>query len=250
MMYGWFLRCGAQHTEFYVILDHFCPLSFTILHRCTINDNHMMHGSWDKKCDRQNVLSFWTIFCPFTSLTTKKIKILKKWKKHREILSLYTHMYHKWQPYDVCFLRYGLWQTEFFVTLDCFLPFYPPKNPKNQNFEMKKTSGDIIILYMCTKNDNDMMYGSWDMECDRQNFLSFWTVFAFCHFGMLFAPLITPKIKTLKNWKKFLEISSFYTSVPKIMIICFTAPYIWGVKDVIVFILDYFLPFYSLKNQN
>ena len=51
--------------------------------------------------------------------------------------------------------------TEFFVILDHFLPFYPPNNPKNQNFEkMKKTPGDIIILHKCTINDNHMMYGS------------------------------------------------------------------------------------------
>ena len=46
---------------------------------------------------------------------------------------------------------------EFFVTLDCFLPFYPPppKNPENQNFEKwKLMPGDIIILHMCTINDN------------------------------------------------------------------------------------------------
>ena len=90
-----------------------------------------------------------------------------------------------------------------------FLPFYPPNNSKNQNFEkLKKTPGDIIILHMCTINDNHMMYGSWDMKRDRQNFLSFWTVF--CHF----APLATRKIKILKNWKKHLEILSFYTCVP------------------------------------
>ena len=38
---------------------------------------------------------------------------------------------------------------------------------------MKKFAGDIIILHMCTKNHNHMMHASWDMECDRQNFLSF-----------------------------------------------------------------------------
>ena len=59
-----------------------------------------------------------------------------------------------------------------------FLPFYTPNNPKNRNFEkMKKAPGDIIILHMCIINDNHMMYDSWDMKCDRQHFLSFWTVF-------------------------------------------------------------------------
>ena len=59
----------------------------------------------------------------------------------------------------------------FLVILGHFLHFNPPKNPKNQNFEkMKTTPGDIIILHMCTINDHHMMYASWDMECDRQNF--------------------------------------------------------------------------------
>ena len=67
----------------------------------------------------------------------------------------------KWQSYGVWFLRYQVRRTEFFVILDHFLHFYPPNNPKNQNFEkMKKTPGDIIILHMCTINDNHMMYGS------------------------------------------------------------------------------------------
>ena len=49
-----------------------------ILHTCTKNHDHMMHGFWDTELDRQNFLSLWTIFCPFTQLTTWKIKNLKK----------------------------------------------------------------------------------------------------------------------------------------------------------------------------
>ena len=45
----------------------------------------------------------------------------------------------------------------------------------------------------------------------------------FCYFGPFFA-LKTQKIKILKKRKKLLEILSFYTSVPKVMIICYTAP--------------------------
>ena len=42
-----------------------------------------------------------------------------------------------------------------------FLPFYHSNNPQNQNFEkMKKIPGDIIILLLCTTNDNHMMYSS------------------------------------------------------------------------------------------
>ena len=117
-----------------------------------------------------------------------------------------------------------------FSHLDHVLPFYPPNNPENQNFEkMKKVPGDIIISQKCTINDNHMMYDSWDMKCERQNFLSFLAIFC------PFTPLTTQKLKIFKKWKKQLEIPSFYTSVPKILIISYTVPEIWRLTDVIIF---------------
>ena len=78
-------------TEFFVILGHFLPFYHPdnqenqnfekmktnpgyniILHMCTINDDHMMHGATDRIFHH-----FWTIFCPFP-LRTWKIKIWKK----------------------------------------------------------------------------------------------------------------------------------------------------------------------------
>ena len=51
------------------------------------------------------------------------------------------------------------------------------------------------------------------MAHDRCNcYFSFWAIFC------PFTPLTAQKIKTLKNEKKQLEISSFYICVPKIMI--------------------------------
>ena len=51
--------------------------------------------------------------------------------------------------------------TKLFVILDLLLPFYPRNNLKNQNFEkMKKNPTDMIILNMCTINDNHIMPGS------------------------------------------------------------------------------------------
>ena len=71
--------------------------------------------------------------------------------------------------------------TKLFVILGHFLPFYPPSNPENQNFEkMKKESGDVIIFHLCTKNHDQIMYASWDVECYRH---------FFCHFGPFFALL-------------------------------------------------------------
>ena len=57
-------------------------------------------------------------------------------------------------------------------------------------------AGDDIILHKCTKNHNHMMYASWHMECNRQNFSSFWAIFCF------FPLLTTWKIKISKKWRK------------------------------------------------
>ena len=80
-----------------------------ILHMCTIHYDHMMYGSWNMEHNRQNILLFWAFFCPLISLTTKKIKILKKWKKTLEIWSFYTSV-QKSLSYAILFLRYGTWR--------------------------------------------------------------------------------------------------------------------------------------------
>ena len=87
---------------------------------------------------------------------------------------------------------------------------------------LKKPPGDIIILHKCTKNHDHMLKCSWDMVHDWCNFyFSFWAIFFF------FIPLTTWKIKNFKKSKKLLEISSFYTCVPRIMITWCTVPEIW-----------------------
>ena len=48
-------------------------------------------------------------------------------------------------------------------------------------------------------------------------------------------PTIAQKMKILKKWRNPLEISSFYTSAPKVMIICYTVPKIWCGRDVTIF---------------
>ena len=127
-----------------------------------------------------------------------------------------------------------------------FFAHLPPKNPKNQNSEKRKRlSGDIITLHMCTINDNHMIYGSWDMERDKQYFLSFGTVFFFhlihgagcnCYFSFwaIFSPFTTLTAQTVKNfkkWKKHLELSSFYTCARKILNRQCTVPEIWCMTD-------------------
>ena len=150
----WFLKYKVPQTEIFVILGHFLP------------------------------------FQPSDNLENQNFKIEKNTSRYYH----FTHLHHKWQSYDVWFLRYGVRQTEFFVIMDRFLPFYPPMDPENQNFEkIKITPEDIIILQICTINESQTMYGSWDMECNGQNFLSCSTIFC------TFTPLKTWKIKILKK---------------------------------------------------
>ena len=108
-----------------------------------------------------------------------------------------------------------------------FLTFYPTNNLKNWNFEkLKKGHGDIIILHKCTKYHNHMLYCSWDMAHDIYNFyFSFLTIF------VLLPPLQPKKSKFEKNEIKPLEITSFYTYVPKIIITWCTVPGIWCMTD-------------------
>ena len=111
------------------------PGNIIILHMCTINDNHMMHGSWDIECDRQNFLSFWTIFYPFT-LITQKVIILKKWetitKKHEDIILQSCTINEN-------LMMYGSWEIKHdwknFCHLGLFFAILPPNYSKNQNFE-------------------------------------------------------------------------------------------------------------------
>ena len=88
-----------------------------------------------------------------------------------------------------------------------------------------------IILHKCIKNDNHIIYGSWDINCNQSIFfviLGHFLPFYHPH------PLTAQKIKLSKEWKKQLEISSFYASVSKLMIIHYTVPEIWCMMDVIV----------------
>ena len=90
-----------------------------------------------------------------------------------------------------------------------------------------------------------MIPGTWSAR-DRI-FLPSWAIFC------PFIPMTAWKMKISKNNKNRLEISSFYTSVPKVMIICYTVPEIWCVTDVIIVHFGLFfalLPPSSLKNQN
>ena len=123
------------------------PGNIVILHISAINDNHMMYNSWDMERDGHSILSFWTVFCPFTPLWTQKIKVLKKWKNQFEDIIILQMVYHKWQSCDVWFLRYGVQRTAFCIILDRFLPFYPLTTQKIKILKKWKNHLEILSFY-------------------------------------------------------------------------------------------------------
>ena len=162
-------------TEFLVVSGHFLPFYST---NSAKNQNfekmkkkqlkilsfYTNDGSGDMKRQRQNVLSFQTISCPFSlpssPLTIWKINILKKWKKHLDISSFYTSVHKYIEDMENDGHNFG-------VFLEYFLPFYPTSNLKNQNFwknERLKISSFYTrvpkITIICYTN---MRYGVWRM---------------------------------------------------------------------------------------
>ena len=97
------------------------------------------------------------------------ITILQKCTKNLDHMLFYT-----WgMMCDICNCYFSFWAV--------FCPFNPPNSPKNNNFKKLKTPpGYIIILHLCTKNHDHMLYCSWDMVHDKCNcYFPFWPIFAF-----------------------------------------------------------------------
>ena len=88
------------------------------------------------KCNKQNFLSSWAIFCPFTSLTAQKMKISKKWKLHLEISSFNTTVP---KIVIICFTVPEIWRVTYVIVIFHFELFFarllPPSSPKNENFK-------------------------------------------------------------------------------------------------------------------
>ena len=105
-----------------------------LLHKCSINEDHMMHDFWNTKHDRE-IFVILCHFCPFTPLTTQKIKILKNCRKYLAILPFPT-----WAPY--------------MTTIWCIVPEIwsatdPLMNQKIKIFNKCKTHLDILSFYKC-----------------------------------------------------------------------------------------------------
>ena len=91
----------------------------------------------------------------------------------------------------------------------------------------KQWQKGLEISFYTSVPPNHMLHCSWDMAVGGCN--------CYCSFGAIFSPF-TPLTAQKKKKKKHLEISTLTTSVPKIMITCYTVPEIWCARDVIVII--------------
>ena len=193
------------------------PEDTILLHMCTMNEDHMMHGFWDMECDRYNFLIL-DYFLPFDPPNNPKNENFEKMRiAPRDITTLHlctTHDDH---------VMHSSWNIKcyiyFFLPFNTFTPLQPRKSKfwkkmrnspgnniilhkytindnhirngfwdmahdKKNHFELlfallKKISRDIIILHKCTKNHDYMLYCSWDMACDECNFyFSLWAIFS------------------------------------------------------------------------
>ena len=107
-------------------------------------------------------ISFWHLFMNFEK--SKKTEFRKNGKTNKKQTSKQkywryhhsTHLYQK--PQSGTFPE--IWSDKIFLSFRPFFALYHPPNTKeNQNFEkMEKASGDVIILNLCNKKHNQMMY--------------------------------------------------------------------------------------------
>ena len=135
------------------------------------------------------------------------------------------------------------------------MPFDPPNNSKNQNFEkICKAPRDIITLHLCTTNNDHVVYGFW-FSLYIYIYIYIYINIYICDFGLFFPFnfLATWKMKILKKWKNYLEVF-YFTHVHhkwKSYAVFFLT---YGVRQTECFvILGHFLLFYltnNPKNQN
>ena len=107
---------------------------------------------------------------------------------------------------------------------------------------MKEAPGDTIILHIYTYHKRQP-HPVWFLRYGAQ-----WTEFFTLDHFLPFFPSNNQKNQNFENMKKCLVISSFYTSVTKIMIICYTVPEIQRMTDVIF--IFHFKLFFALLPPN
>ena len=112
------------------------------------------------------------------------------------------------------------------------------KKKKKKRKKKNKEKQLEISLFLCTNNLHDIIYSSWDIECDRLKLVIMGHSLPFKP-----PPLETKKIRILKKRKQLLEISPFYKSVPNPTIMWGTVPQLRSETDRI---FCHFGPFFAI----
>ena len=136
-----------------VIVGLFLPFSLTPFPTPTPTPPLPLPKKTHIKHDRYNFLSFWATFCPLNHLTTWTIKILKKWKKHLEIISFYTCVPQ--MTITRCMVP-EIWSTTDRIVCHFghFLPFYPTNNLRYHHFtKVYQKAWSYAVLFL--------RYGMW-----------------------------------------------------------------------------------------
>ena len=126
-----------------------------------------------------------------------------------------------------------------------FKPFYLCNSPKKENFKKITKCLETSWFYIRVPKIMVICYTVPEIWC-MMNVIVF-------HFGLFFcsfAPLTAQEIKISKNWQQLIEIQSFYTSAPKVIIICHTVLEIWHMTDAIVFHFGQFFALSPPKNEH
>ena len=177
----WFLRYGARQAKMFVILDHFLPIFplttpkikiFKKVRKNTWRYYHFtnVYHEWQydlwflRYGEYFVILDHFLSFCSPNNLKNQNFDKNEKttWRYYH-----FTYVYHKWQSYDVWFLRHGAQQTEMtiiwcmvpemwsatdriFFHFEPFFALLPTNKSENQNFEkMKKKHLAILSFYTC-----------------------------------------------------------------------------------------------------
>ena len=158
-------------------------LEISSFYTCAKNYDHTRYSSWDMECDRHNFLSFWATFLHFWPTNNPENQNFEK-MKHASGDIIILHLCTKNQNHMYFFCHFGL-----FFALSSHYWHRKLKCGKN----VKKL--EILPIYTCTKNEDHMINGSWNIRADGLSFLPFWAIF--CPVTLL----TTQKIQILKKWK-------------------------------------------------
>ena len=148
---------------------------------------------------------------PFCShKNQKKNQNFEKKKKKNSGNIIILHMCSKNHNHMMCGSWGAEWDRQNFLAFwTIFCPFTPLTIHKMKIMKKWKKNNNWGYYWFTLKPHKWQSYHIWFLKHGGQQryFLSFWTTFC------IFTSLTTWKIKTLKNWKKYLEILSFYTCV-------------------------------------